>query len=224
MVARGVHWTTVRSAGSDALERQTMVDTRRSWLANPWMTCCLAAGLVLAAPFADARAATCPVADLGGTEILLLLQRLARPVLVHAPSPSRWLALVPQQVGLTVQNGERASLGWTETLTTSSDRFSLYASWAVALRFSWDLKDLVRPALPEPVPTTEQRLQWALHTESLASRLSVPLRQLRRAQLLAATVESGDPACADAQADAEAALLVLQAVRIAAQPVRPAGL
>ena len=197
--------------------RRTAVSLTRRWLT--------ALALLFAAPFAvDAQAAPCPMPDLGGAEILQLIQQLGRPVLAQPAPQSRWTALVPQQVGLSMNSGERASLGWTDTLTTSTDRFSQYASWGVSVRFSWDLKDLMRPAQPALQPTTEQRLQWALHTESLASRLAQPLRQLRTAQLLASTAQRGEPMCAEAQADAEAALLVLQAVRIAAQPPKNGGL
>ncbi len=181
----------------------------------------LAALLAMALLAGQALAATCPMADLGGSDILQLLQQLGRPTLAQPEPQSRWAALLPQQVGLTVHNGQRASVGWTDTPTTSTERYGQYASWGVSVRLGWDLKELLRPAPLPQLPTTDQRLQWALHTESLASRLAVPLRQLRRAQLLATTAQRGDPVCAEAQAEAEAALLVLQAVRIAAQPVRP---
>lgn len=199
-----------------------MIDAFPTRIASSLVTGWLMALAVLWPVAAGAQ--PCSMPDLGGTEILQLIQQIARPAVAQPQVASRWTALVPQQFGLTVHGGERASLGWTDTLTTSTERFSQYASWGVSMRFGWDLRDLVRPAPAALQPTTEQRLQWALHTESLASRLAQPLRLLRTAQLLAATAQRGDPICAEAQADAEAALLVLQAVRVAAQPARTPGL
>lgn len=163
------------------------------------------------------RPRPCAMPELNGDEVLQALRQLAKPVALLPASPSRWTALFPQQVGLTLTDGERASLGWTESLTGSTDRWTQYAAWSVSVRFSWELKELFRPAPSVVQPTPEQRLQWALHTESLAQRLSQSLRQLRKAQALAATTAHGDPLCSEAQADAEAALLVLIAVQSTAR-------
>lgn len=214
-----------QSAATGVLEPAAMVSQILMRNAVSWVTLWLT-GLAFAVTAlwpGPAAALPCPMPDLGGAEILQWIQQIGRPTLTQPQVPSRWAALVPQQLGLTVHGGERASLGWTDTLTTSTDRFSQYASWGLSVRFAWDLKDLLRPTPRALQPTTEQRLQWALHTESLASRLAQPLRQLRTAQLLASTAQRGDPICAEAQADAEVALLVLQAVRMAAQPLRNTG-
>ena len=163
------------------------------------------------------RPRPCAMPELNGDEVLQALRQLSKPVALLPATPSRWTALVPQQVGLTLHDGQRASLGWTETLTGSTDRWTQYAAWGVSVHFSWELKELFRPAPSIVQPIPEQRLQWALHTESLAQRLSQSLRQLRKAQALAATTAHGDPLCSEAQADAEAALLVLIAVQSTAR-------
>lgn len=180
-------------------------------------------GLILWLSTASTQAAEpprprpCAMPELNSDEVLQALRQFSKPIAVVPTTPSRWTALVPQQVGLTLHDGQRASLGWTDTLTGSTDRWTQYAAWGVSVRFSWELKELFRSTPAAVQPTQEQRLQWAMHTESLAQRLSQSLRQLRKAQALAATTAHGDPLCSEAQADAEAALLVLIAVQSTAR-------
>ncbi len=177
-------------------------------------------GLLVSLPALSAepvRPRPCAMPEFDGAQVLQALRQLARPVGLLPAQPSRWTALVPEQVSVALHDGQRASLGWTDTLTGSTDRWTQYADWGVTLRLSWELKDLFRPAPPAQHPPADQRLQWALHTESLAQRLSQSLRQLRKAQALAATTAQGDPLCSEAQAEAEAALLVLLAVQAASQ-------
>lgn len=154
----------------------------------------------------------CEVGDLPDGLLESALATLTRPVTVTAPG-WRWTALLPDRVSLglreQLQEGTGAYLGSTGLL---SERAAATAATGYSLKLDWDLKPLWTPP-PRPLPLSiEQRLEASLKTEQLAAKLAGHLRKLRAAQAVATQTRAGDPACFDAQADAEAALVTLVAV------------
>ncbi len=185
--------------------------------------CCL---LILIATFASwptpgAAAETptpCTVADVPTQAVRAALARAVRPIPWQAPPPqSRWWLLVPASVGLGLHDGVHAGTGWTDTLAGGSGRWSQLDSQWARLTLAWDLRPLLATPPPRPPPDAAQRLEPIIKVESIAVRAAEALRALRKAQALAALAVAGDPMCKDAQAEAEAAALVLDAL-VAASP------
>lgn len=154
----------------------------------------------------------CEVGDLPEGALDSALAALTRAPPVTSPG-RRWTALLPDRVSLglreQLQEGTGAYLGSTGLLT---ERAAATAATGYSVKLDWDLKPLWSPPPRPPPPSIEQRLETALKAEQLTARVAGHLRKLRAAQSVATQVRAGDPACFDAQADAEAALVVLLAV------------
>ncbi len=162
--------------------------------------------------------APCKVADVSTAAIRAALARAVQPTAWQPPAPtSRWWLLVPATVALGLHDGVHAGTGWTDTLAGGSGRWSQLDSQWARLTLSWDLRPLLATPAPRPPPDAAQRLEPIIKVESIAVRAADALRALRKAQALAAQAPAGDPMCRDAQAEAEAAALVLDAL-VAASP------
>ncbi len=171
-----------------------------------------------AALAADPLPKPCQVADVATVDVRDAFARAVRPVVVLPPPPvQRWVAWVPVQVALGLHDGVRSALAFSETLAGSSGRWTQFDDQSVRLTIAWDLRPLTAQALPRPVADMSQRLEPLLRVEQLALRAADALRALRSAQLLAATATQGEPLCRQAQGDAEAAALVLDALIAAAR-------
>ncbi|MBM4344842.1 MAG: hypothetical protein FJ100_15855 [Deltaproteobacteria bacterium] len=162
--------------------------------------------------------APCAVADVATQAVRAALARAVRPMTWQPPPPrSAWWLLVPATVGLGLHDGVHAGTGWTDTLSGGSGRWSQFDSQWARLTLSWDLRPLAVNPSSKPPPDAAQRLEPMIKIESVAVRAADALRALRKAQALAASTTAGDPMCKDAQAEAEAAALVLDAL-VAASP------
>lgn len=171
----------------------------------------------LAASAADLPA-PCAVADVSTQAVRAALARAVQPVAWLPPPPkSNWWLLVPASVGLGLHDGVHAGTGWIDTVAGGSGRWTQMDSQWARLTLSWDLRPLLVAPTPRPPPDVAQRLEPIIKVESIAVRAADALRALRKAQALAAMATAGDPMCKDAQAEAEAAALVLDAL-VAASP------
>jgi hypothetical protein len=158
-----------------------------------------------------AHAAPCLVSDVAVAGLRAALHRTSAVHVLPAPSLDRWRAALPVRMSAGIHNGSAVGDAWYlgNTLT---ERTSNTTSLGFSVRFEWDLRPLFAKAPTRLGPTPSERLQHALHTEELARRVATQLARLRKAQALATQAQDGDYVCADAQADAEAALLVLGAI------------
>ncbi len=144
-------------------------------------------------------------------------------MLGHAPPPrvvvppSRFRGLLPTRLSVTVRNGVFDQTGYYLGATSLSERLMSGTDTGFAVRMDWDLRPLWwLPAAPYVVP--DQHLARAERAEHLAERIALQLNQLRKAESLALQVSEGDLLCREARSDAEAALLVIEAVLNAARP------
>lgn len=155
----------------------------------------------------------CVVADVPAEAVRDAFARAVRPVYVPPPPPvRRWVAWVPVHVGVGLHDGVRSALGWSETLAGPSGRWSQFDDQWVRLTIAWDLRPLTAEPPPRPVADMAQRLEPLLRAEQLAMRAAESVKSLRSAQLLASSALAGDPLCRQAQGEAEAAALVLDAL------------
>ncbi len=157
----------------------------------------------------QASAAPCRVPDVPTQALRIALGQAVAPKPVPILEIDRWRAALPVRMSASMHNGWLEGDGWSATSAGPSQRTSSSASLGYAIHLQWDLHGLWARAPLRAGPTTAERLQRALHAEELARRAAAQLQRLRRAQALASQAQDGDYVCQDAQAEAEAAALVL---------------
>ena len=164
-------------------------------LPNPWL---------LAAPCVLPRA---PQAEL---ERALAILAQPPPQRVIQP-PSRWKGLLPTRLSMGVRNGTFDQNGYYIGSSSLSERTLGGTDTGWWLRMDWDLRPLWWTA-QATAPASDVHLIRTERAEHLAERVGVQLNHLRKAESLALQVSDGDLLCQEAQADAEAALLVIGTV------------
>ena len=149
--------------------------------------------------------------------------RQALSALSQAPPPRPWSppsrlrGLLPAHVSMGVRNGIYDQAGWYAGATSLSERATSRVDTGWWLRMDWDLRPLWWPGQPLH-PPADQHLARAERAERLAERVSAEVRSVHKAQSLALQVSEGDLLCKEAQAEVEAALVVIESVLVAARP------
>jgi hypothetical protein len=159
----------------------------------------------------------CPVPDAPAAVVDQVLTRWARPTVpLSRPSPARWTALLPARVTAGARDGDHAGTGYYLGVSGSESMRGLWGrDRALFVRAEWDLRPLWQPAaLPETATATAGHAE---KVEEIARRAAAQVKALRKAQIQALAVREGEVGCRDAQADAEAALIVLHALLAALQ-------
>lgn len=172
-----------------------------------------ASGVVFLLLWIPARAwsVPCRVPDVPVAALRSALQRTSAVPVRLPPTPDRWRAAFPVRVSAGLHNGSSVGDAWYLG-TTLTERTSTGSTLGYSVRLEWDLRPLWAKAPSWHGPTPTERMQHALHAEELARRVATQVAKVRKAQALAAQAQDGDYVCADAQADAEAALLVLEVI------------
>ncbi|MSQ83974.1 MAG: hypothetical protein EXR77_14015 [Myxococcales bacterium] len=186
--------------------------------------CLVIVGLLVASPVvalsiprlagAEAPVPPCVVADVTTAAIRQAFALAVRPTspLPAAPAPSAWWVLVPTHINLGMHDGVRAGLGYTDSQSGGAGRWTQFDDQWLRLSLSWDLRPLVPSAGSKVAPDWGQRLEPLIKVESLATRAADAVRTLRKAQTVAASAVAGEALCRQAQGEAEAAALILDAL------------
>ncbi len=177
----------------------------------------IVAVLLLSLP-RPAQARPCVVPQAPVSAIAQLLERSAEP---HPPAllqpPNRWKALLPTHLSAGLRGGVTNGDGWYDSAAGLFEHtlISNVQMWHV--NFAWDLRPLwaSQPTLHLPAEDFAGRM---LKVEELARRAATQVAHVRKAQALATQAQEGDYVCQDAQADAEAALLILRALTMRSEP------
>ncbi len=179
-----------------------------------WRVACV--WLLVLVP-ARAGAEPCALTELPMAQIQHALASLAHapPPRVFVP-PSRLRGLLPTRMVAGMRNGAFDEVAWYMA-NTPTEKLSNGTNIGWTLRFDWDLRPLWASAGP-PLVAADQHLARAERVEHVAERVALQLNHWRKAESLALQVSAGDLLCREAQADAEAALLVLVSVLEAARP------
>ena len=158
-----------------------------------------------------AHAAPCLVPEVAVGPLQHALARLSAKPFAPPVEPAWWRLLIPRHVGAVLRQGQLAGDDWYMGLNGPTQRTVNHDDQALTLRLEWDLSPLwAPPAVVRASPTEE--LQRALHAEELARRVASQLQRIRKAQSIARQSQAGDYVCADAQGEAEAAAVVLNAI------------
>ena len=159
------------------------------------------------------RIAPVPMAAL--QTALTTLGRTPPPRVVHAPS--RWLALLPTRLSAGMRDSRIEQTSWFISESSLTEKLSAGNVVGWTLRMDWDLRALWYTHDAQVI-AGEPRLNHAQNVAHLAERVGVHLQTLRKAEALAMQLQEGDLLCQETQAEADAALLVLQTILQAARP------
>lgn len=163
------------------------------------------------------RAEPCTLPPIPMAELQQSLAAMSRTPPPRIVQPlSRWRGLLPVRLMMGMRNGTFDETAWYMT-TTPTEKIASGTNLGWSLRMDWDLRPLWASQTPVFLPgeTHLARAERAVH---LAERVGAQLQTLRKAEALAMQLENGDLLCKETQAEAEAALLVLQTVLEAAKP------